>query len=230
METGKTGAGFVFRCDEKGIVSAIVLDYMGFSGHISPGMRFHSFIGHDDIAKLDGFLEELQIHGMSSGWDINVSDGSALETLIFSGIAAQDGFIILCARTRFDVCEMLFTLRFLDNDTSLAVQALSRELFQANCAGAGRDSRIYDEFARMNNEMINLARELQKKNTALEQAQNTIKVLRGFLPICANCKNIRNDEGFWIRIEEYIRDHSEAEFSHGLCPDCLKSLYPEFSE
>ena len=54
-----------------------------------------------------------------------------------------------------------------------------------------------------------------------------IKVLRGFLPICSHCKKIRNDTGYWEQIEEYIRSHSEAVFSHGICPDCLKKYYSD---
>lgn len=57
--------------------------------------------------------------------------------------------------------------------------------------------------------------------------QEEIKVLKGFLPICASCKKIRDDKGYWNQIESYIRDHSEAEFSHSLCPDCAKKLYPD---
>jgi len=54
-----------------------------------------------------------------------------------------------------------------------------------------------------------------------------IKILRGFIPICASCKKIRDDEGFWKDIEVYIEDHSEVEFSHSLCPECAKKLYPK---
>lgn len=61
----------------------------------------------------------------------------------------------------------------------------------------------------------------------LQKALSDIKQLTGLLPICASCKKIRNDEGYWQQIEVYIRDHSSAEFSHGICPDCLKKLYPE---
>ncbi len=53
-----------------------------------------------------------------------------------------------------------------------------------------------------------------------------IRHLEGFLPICASCKKIRDDHGNWIQIEGYIRDHSDAEFSHSICPDCAKELYP----
>lgn len=61
----------------------------------------------------------------------------------------------------------------------------------------------------------------------LEKALSEIKVLRGILPICSNCKKIRDDEGYWNRIEQYIMEHSEAEFTHSICPDCTKKLYPE---
>ncbi len=54
-----------------------------------------------------------------------------------------------------------------------------------------------------------------------------VRTLSGLLPICAHCKQIRNDQGYWERIETYIQQHSDAEFSHGLCPDCARKLYPE---
>ncbi len=61
----------------------------------------------------------------------------------------------------------------------------------------------------------------------LQQALAEIKKLSGFLPICASCKKIRDDKGYWRQIERYISDHSEALFSHGICPDCAKKLYPD---
>jgi PAS domain S-box-containing protein len=61
----------------------------------------------------------------------------------------------------------------------------------------------------------------------LQEALDKIKTLRGLLPICAACKKIRDDQGYWRQIEEYIQAHSDAEFSHGICPDCARSLYPE---
>ncbi len=56
--------------------------------------------------------------------------------------------------------------------------------------------------------------------------KNMMKVFGSLLPICANCKKIRNEEDVWISIERYISDHSETEFSHGICPECAKALYP----
>ena len=62
----------------------------------------------------------------------------------------------------------------------------------------------------------------------LQVALAEVKKLSGMLPICSSCKNIRNDEGYWQQIEEYIRDHSEADFTHGICEVCVKKLYPDF--
>jgi CheY-like chemotaxis protein len=61
----------------------------------------------------------------------------------------------------------------------------------------------------------------------LEQALNEVERLSGFLPICASCKRIRDDEGGWQQIEDYIAKHSEADFSHGICPECAHRLYPD---
>ncbi len=63
---------------------------------------------------------------------------------------------------------------------------------------------------------------------SLQEALDSVKTLNGLLPICANCKKIRDDDGYWQQVEVYIHKHTEADFSHGLCPDCIKTLYPEF--
>jgi PAS domain S-box-containing protein len=63
---------------------------------------------------------------------------------------------------------------------------------------------------------------------SLKKSLAKVRALSGLLPICASCKKIRDDKGYWNQIEAYIRDHSEAEFSHGICPECSKKLYPEY--
>jgi len=64
----------------------------------------------------------------------------------------------------------------------------------------------------------------------LQDALANVKTLRGMLPICAGCKKIRDDEGYWSQIESYLHRHSEAEFSHGLCPGCAEELYGDYYE
>jgi DNA-binding NarL/FixJ family response regulator len=72
--------------------------------------------------------------------------------------------------------------------------------------------------------------ELATRNAELQEALKQVKMLSGLLPICSHCKKIRDDEGYWQQVEVYIHDHSEAEFSHGICPDCMKNFYSDFYE
>jgi PAS domain S-box-containing protein len=70
--------------------------------------------------------------------------------------------------------------------------------------------------------------EREKLILELREALNNVKTLTGLLPICSSCKKVRNDKGYWEQIEEYIQDHSGAEFTHGICPECGERLYPEY--
>ncbi len=71
--------------------------------------------------------------------------------------------------------------------------------------------------------------ELYNQRATIQKQLDKISELKGLLPICSNCKKIRNDEGYWEIIESYIMHHSKAEFTHGICPACVKILYPELS-
>ena len=70
----------------------------------------------------------------------------------------------------------------------------------------------------------------QKLNTELSKALSEVKQLRGLLPICASCKSIRNDKGAWEQMEDYVKEHSDAVFSHSLCPSCMEKLYPSVAK
>ena len=72
--------------------------------------------------------------------------------------------------------------------------------------------------------------QLRRSVAELEKAFADVKTLSGLLPICANCKKIRDDKGYWSNVEQYLGAHTDAEFSHGLCPDCMQKLYPELAE
>ena len=65
-------------------------------------------------------------------------------------------------------------------------------------------------------------------NIRIQEAMENIKTLGGLIPICANCKKIRDDKGYWEQLEGYIQNHSEATFSHGVCPECAEMLYGEY--
>jgi len=69
---------------------------------------------------------------------------------------------------------------------------------------------------------------LKQERDKLQDALDEVKTLSGLLPICAHCKKIRDDKGYWNQIEAYIRDHSEADFSHSICPECAKTFIQNF--
>jgi FixJ family two-component response regulator len=71
--------------------------------------------------------------------------------------------------------------------------------------------------------------EQERLISELREALAKVKKLSGLLPMCASCKKIRDDKGYWNQLEAYISAHSEADFSHGICPECAKKLYPEYA-
>ncbi len=102
--------------------------------------------------------------------------------------------------------EGLYPSKSVGSDTFLGTQGIARDISKRKKAEIERE-RLINE---------------------LQKTISEVKILQGFLPICASCKKIRDDDGYWNQIETYIRDHSEAEFSHSICPGCAKKLYPEF--
>ena len=101
-----------------------------------------------------------------------------------------------------------------------------------------RLSTLQDRFSRTIGKSLVLRDITEKKRyeeerermiAELREALKQVKTLSGLLPICANCKNIRDDQGYWHAVEEYIQQHSNADFSHGICPACIKKYYPEIA-
>ncbi len=86
------------------------------------------------------------------------------------------------------------------------------------------EKRVEDRTRKLSELNFEHSREIGER----EKAETQVKLLRGFIPICASCKKIRDDQGYWTQIEAYISEHSEAEFTHGICPDCIKKLYPSY--
>lgn len=78
--------------------------------------------------------------------------------------------------------------------------------------------------------ILDLQNRLSEKVNALQHALDHVKTLQGIIPICSFCKKIRNDKGYWDQVEAYISKHSRAEFSHGICPECLSLHYPDYDD
>jgi len=106
---------------------------------------------------------------------------------------------------------------FNDNDAKIAT-------------GFGELAAIALQNSKSLDERIKAEEEREKVIEKLQDALDHIKTLKGLLPICANCKKIRDDKGYWTQIESYISEHSDAVFSHHICPDCMERHYPDYSE
>lgn len=90
------------------------------------------------------------------------------------------------------------------------------------------DPQLMERAIRYAMERKRTQKEKEKLIRELQEALAKVKTLSGLFPICAHCKKIRDDRGYWNQIESYLRDHSQAEFTHGLCPECANQLYPGY--
>ncbi len=117
-------------------------------------------------------------------------------------------------------------------DTATRISTHESALGEEMPVAAGRElAELTSAFNRMSrtlkNDRDNLEQAVRERTKDLQAALDNVKTLSGMLPICSSCKKIRNDDGYWSQIEEYIRQHSDAEFSHGICPECAARLYPD---
>lgn len=118
----------------------------------------------------------------------------------------------------------------------LTVRDRKEDLIEGLSAGA--DDYITKPFDReelrvrlaVGRRVVRLEHSLAQRIHELQHALAKVKTLSGLIPMCAGCKKIRDDEGYWSEVEHYIMSHSEVELSHGLCPDCLKKHYPGYGE
>lgn len=102
----------------------------------------------------------------------------------------------------------------------------------------GRDAHWASGFGELAALALQRSRDLQQRDAAeagreqvigeLRNALADVKALSGLLPICSSCKNIRDDNGYWSKLETYLLEHSSIDFSHGICPDCARKLYPDY--
>ena len=98
------------------------------------------------------------------------------------------------------------------------------------------DCKVYREYVgddpvrNLRELVITLVHSLNLRQIELKEALAEVKTLRGLIPICSSCKKIRDDKGTWNRIESYIAEHSEAEFTHSYCNDCIRKLYPDLAD
>jgi DNA-binding response OmpR family regulator len=93
-----------------------------------------------------------------------------------------------------------------------------------------RIQRVEAALRQRETELESVLREKEHLITELQAALSQVKTLSGLVPICAGCKKVRDDRGFWIQVETYVSKHTDATFTHGLCPDCIAKHYPELAK
>jgi chromosome segregation ATPase len=124
-------------------------------------------------------------------------------------------------------------------------QNISRRNFMAVREEDDDDAQqTFEEFTKVNNELLatqrtlnkknaqldHLNRELQEKNQQLEEALKKVRELSGLLPVCSHCKKVRDDQGYWSELADYLSDHADVMVSHSICPQCSKKLRAEIEE
>jgi HAMP domain-containing protein len=140
-------------------------------------------------------------------------------------------FVVLAIRNFIRPIKLLATATeaISNGDYSQRVTVATQDEIGALASSFNRMSQDLENYHNKMEELVKTRTDdLSRANRQLQLSLKKIKTLSGFLPICASCKKIRDDKGYWNKIEAYLAQHSEAEFSHGLCPDCIKKLYPQF--
>lgn len=184
---------------------------------------FLSRAGHKDIPKASSAREAYQLLEEHESIDLILLDIMMPE---ISGIDAcrkikaderlkDIPVIMVTARDDMESLEAAFSAGAMD----YVVKPLRKIELLARVNSAIRLKREMDERKKREHD-------LEEQKNALQAALNEIKVLRGFLPICAHCKKIRDVQGFWHQLEAYIMSHADVRFSHGICESCLETHYP----
>jgi sigma-B regulation protein RsbU (phosphoserine phosphatase) len=176
-----------------------------------------------------------------NGYDVvSVSDGlAALDA--FQQVDAPDVAIVDLIMPKLDGLEVVREVRAIKAVRPPYIIILSTKSAIADVVAgldAGADDYLTKPFdaselrarVEVGRRMIEMRATLADKVQELALALEQVKTLRGIVPICANCKNVRDDQGYWNKVETYFREHTEAEFSHAVCPDCMTKLYPQFNE
>jgi len=114
--------------------------------------------------------------------------------------------------------------RYEIDDYKSKTELTSEKLMTAMMVGL----RTYEAMNTKAHYQKKLEEEVARRTASLQEALDEIKMLRGIIPICSHCKKIRDDDGYWSQFEAYIQKYSEAQFSHSICPDCARHLYPDF--
>lgn len=201
-----------------------------FAGYFDPEHEVYHFRGTDKSKTKKLFLsltinelakkEKLLYHHITTGMPLLLNDTKNNKYLLFNQIPIER-LLFYPSYTPSHELVLLIAVNAVDNYTSLNWESIE---WMASVYAQALE-RI-----RLEKNNLQKTKELEETVSKLTEALNTVKKLHGLLPICARCKRIRDDTGYWHEVEVYIRQHTEAEFSHGICPQCARELYGDFLE
>lgn len=215
--------------DEKGYIEKVNTSTVAIFGYrpgemigCKLGMLFSSAYQEDESEQLSGFLKKNHLDTAGAAYEVIGlrRDGRTFPMDFSVNSAYLDDRLVYVAIVR-DVTERAEARHALEqarSELETRVRERTADLQRTN-------EKLHAEIAMRKRSQA----EREKLIEELQDALRKIKTLKGLIPICASCKKIRDDSGYWNQIEVYIRDHSDAEFSHGICPECSARLYPELS-
>jgi hypothetical protein len=223
-------AGIVLECSEQGSLLRIRHDDLGLLHGITPGIPFHHLIDRDNEENAFAFLAEIKRQASAFGWKLKFSFDGQTITLYFGGMVKNHLLLIFATRTGGRL--LSFSRFFLDEEDGAQVGAIPENVATLRILNE-RELALQEQLNSTQNELANLRLVLSRKNTKLKKviselraARAGIHTLQSLLPICSSCKKIRDEQGDWHQVETYLRKHGGIQFTHSICPDCIKNLYP----
>jgi|GEM_PF-3570758 len=214
--------GIAFLCTSEGKIVRIIRDELGLPALGSSGGTLADLLDHAVPSPAADFLAALNERRAVFDWELDVLiDGTAMP-MHFAAVADADLFFIIAAQSCPGLARFNQEMMLINNEQTNALRHALKELSLLSRLPQKGENHLLNDLSRANNELINLQRELARKNHELETALKEIKTLQGLIPICCQCKKIRDEHQVWWQLEAYLQDHTDARFSHSLCPDCAK--------
>ena len=224
----------IYSKDNKGLLTDISADWEVVKSALASGSNTgsirHSFMEEEEITTFAREAGHLDFAG--DGWTLIMCIPT--RTAFAPAVEMRNRIIAISAGLGLFFLVVIF---FFSRTISRPILRLRDAAVEI--AGGNFDKKVdldsMDEVGQTAREFNNMAADIKRYITDLEntgaelkEALANVKTLSGMLPICAACKKIRDDQGYWKRLESYISEHSDATFSHGICPKCAKKLYPEY--
>lgn len=225
------GRFLAYITDSQGkIVKEVVRPLCIFNGS-KPVKTLFDLVDNNYHSRLKELLTEVITNEGTVKRNIPLKNDKEKILVHFLGTTIKDGLLIVGGGSSTGPGYKVFEeMVMINNEQTNKIRELSRKLIDSQSTNQEKHLELYRQFSETNNELINAQRLLAKKNAELEAAIKEIQLLSKMIPICSSCKKIRDDEGFWQNVENYLSERSKIVFSHSICPNCIEKLYPEYAK